>query len=88
MIKLVNGAKVLACVLDLIDDNQACVLCLHRGEFVIWSAHLPTDGHTNGHWYCTGGSYCESLEQARKVFSDRSDWYLSRRSGFFPTLTN
>lgn len=76
MIKLANGADVIACV--LLADDEAGVLCLHRGEYVTWLASpaeaLRGGKHfspSEGKWYCQDGSYFDCLTKARKSFYNR-----------------
>ena len=68
-IKLANGADVIA--FTQLADDQAGVLCLYRGQYVVWYAHLPSTGLIDDEWHCLDGNYCDSLTQARKVFSSR-----------------
>ena len=77
-IKLANGADVLACV--LLADDQAGVLCLYRGQYVVWVAHLLTSGPADEQWHCIDGNYCDSLTKARRVFCSRflADWAVDR----------
>jgi hypothetical protein len=68
-LQLVNGAEVIASI--FLPADTTGVLCLYRGQYVVWAAFLPTDGHTDGKWYCVDGVYCDDLAQARRVFCNR-----------------
>ncbi len=51
MMKLNNGAELLACVIRP-DNCTAGVLAYHLGQFVVWAAYKTSDG-----WECHSGEY-------------------------------
>ena len=70
MMKLDNGAKVLAWKLEAGSDGEAVVLA-HRPGFLPWVTWRAARGEGEG-WHCYAGRYFETEAEARQSFAERN----------------